>query len=119
MAYEVCYRFNGEYDVEVNAANKAEAKEIAKDKYYEADFGEAEDIEIIDIYVSEIDTDKYNVCIEFTARYTTFVEADNLEEADEIAEERYTDADFGEARDIDGELCYIEDEDGERVVDNT
>jgi len=53
---------------------------------------------------------KYRVTFKIDARYSTEVEADNLEEARKKANEKYFDADFGEANDIDGEDIIIEDE---------
>jgi len=53
---------------------------------------------------------KNAVTFKIDARYSTEVEADNLEEARKKANEKYFDADFGEANDIDGEDIIIEDE---------
>ena len=58
---------------------------------------------------------KYYVEYSFRARYTAEVEADNLEEAMEKAEMEYYDADFGAAEDIDGDVIFVENEDGERI----
>lgn len=53
---------------------------------------------------------KYYVTYKIDARYVAAVEADSLEEAMKKAEYKYYDADFGEARDIDGEAIMVEDE---------
>lgn len=55
---------------------------------------------------------KYYVRFKIDARYTVEIEADNLEEAREKANDEYIDADFGEAEDINGEAISVEDEDG-------
>lgn len=53
---------------------------------------------------------KYYITYRLDARYVTEVEAERLEEALEKADEEYLDANFGEARDIDGEPVLVEDE---------
>ena len=53
---------------------------------------------------------RYYVTYRIDARYITEVEADSLQEALEKADEEYLDANFGEARDIDGEPVLVEDE---------
>ena len=58
---------------------------------------------------------KYYVTYKVEARYVAEVEADNLEEAMEKAESEYIDADFGVAKDIEGEKIIIEDENGNYV----
>ena len=55
---------------------------------------------------------KYFVRMKIDARYTTEVEADSIEEAKKKAEENFSNADFGEASDIDGDVVVIEDPDG-------
>ena len=57
----------------------------------------------------------YFVKMKIDARYTTEVEADSLEEARKKAEENFSNADFGEASDIDGNVVVIEDSDGNYV----
>ena len=57
----------------------------------------------------------YYVTYRIDARFVAEVEADTLDEAMEQAEWRYCDADFGEARDIDGCQIVIEDESGNFV----
>jgi hypothetical protein len=57
------------------------------------------------------------VTYKIDARFVTEVEADNLEEAMKKAEYKYYDADFGEARDIDGEAIIAEDENGSFVFE--
>ena len=58
---------------------------------------------------------KYYVTYRIDARFIAEVEADSIEEAKELAREEYEDADFGVARDIDGEPVIIEDENGNYV----
>ena len=53
---------------------------------------------------------KYYVTYKIDARYITEVEAENLEEAKKKAENNFMDADFGVAKDIDGEAIIVEDE---------
>ena len=60
---------------------------------------------------------KYYVTYRIDARYIVEVEADNLEDALREAEASYIDADFGEARDIDGEAIIVEDENGNFVFE--
>lgn len=55
---------------------------------------------------------KYWVRFKIEARYETEVEAESLEEAKTLATGNYVDADFGEARDIDGEIISVEDVSG-------
>ena len=55
---------------------------------------------------------KYYVTYKIDARYVTEVEADNLEEAMKKAEDKYMDADFGVAEDINGKQIIVEDENG-------
>jgi len=52
---------------------------------------------------------KYYVEYRLDARYTTCVEADSIEEALKEAEDNYCDANFGEAKDIEGEPIIVED----------
>ena len=49
------------------------------------------------------------------ARYIAEVEADNLEEARNKANENFFNANFGIAEDIDGEDIIVEDENGNYV----
>lgn len=58
---------------------------------------------------------KYYVTYKIDARYIAEVEAENLEEAKKKAEDKFLDADFGEAEDIDGEAIIIEDENGDYI----
>lgn len=55
---------------------------------------------------------KYYITYKIDARYIAKVEANNLEEAKEKAEDKYMSADFGSATDIDGEQIIVEDENG-------
>lgn len=58
---------------------------------------------------------KYFVTFKVDARYVADVEANSAEEAKKLAEEAYIDADFGEAKDIDGKPIIVEDENGNYV----
>lgn len=58
---------------------------------------------------------KYYVTYRIDARFVAEVEADSLEEARNKAEEKFSDADFGVAQDIDGEDIIVEDENGNYV----
>lgn len=55
---------------------------------------------------------KYYVTYKVEARYIAEVEADSLFEAMRDADAAYIDANFGEAKDIDGEAIIVEDENG-------
>lgn len=61
---------------------------------------------------------KYYITYKIEARYTAAVEAASLDEAKEIADEQFWEADFGEAEDIDGEVVYVEDEKGNRLEED-
>lgn len=58
---------------------------------------------------------KYYVTYRIDARYIAEVEAYSLEEAKRKADEKWCDADFGAAQDIDGEPIIVEDQDGNFV----
>lgn len=58
---------------------------------------------------------KYYITYKLDARYVAEVNASSLEEAMEKAEMEYVDADFGEAKDINGEKIIVEDENGSYV----
>ena len=58
---------------------------------------------------------KYYVTYRIDARYIAEVEADSLEEAKIKADEKWCDADFGAAQDIDGEPIIVENQDGNFV----
>ena len=58
---------------------------------------------------------KHYVSFTVEARYIAEVEADNLEEARNKASEKFSDADFGVAKDIDGEDVIVEDENGNYI----
>lgn len=55
---------------------------------------------------------KYYVTYKIESRYITEIEANSVEEALQKANDKYLDADFGEATDIDGEAIIVEDEIG-------
>lgn len=58
---------------------------------------------------------KYYVTYKIDARYIAEVEAENIEDAKKKAEDKFMDADFGKAEDIDGEQIIIEDNNGDYV----
>ena len=58
---------------------------------------------------------KYWVTHSVTARYVSEVDADNIEEAIKKADIEFSEADFGEAKDIDGNAIVVEDENGNYV----
>lgn len=60
---------------------------------------------------------RYRIGFRLSARYIAEVEANSLKEAKEIANEQYENADFGEAEDIDGEIKFVEDKNGNRIED--
>jgi hypothetical protein len=72
-------------------------------------------LEITDGNKKEGNYMRYYVTYKVEARYIAEVEADSLEEAMKKAESKYYDADFGLARDIDGEAIMVEDENGNYV----
>ena len=57
----------------------------------------------------------YYVTFKIDARFIAAVEANSVEEARRSAMNRFQDADFGEAEDIDGEDIIVEDETGNFV----
>lgn len=60
---------------------------------------------------------KYYVTHKISARYIVGVDATDIEEARKKAEEEFSEADFGEASDIDGDIIIIEDENGNYVYE--
>lgn len=59
---------------------------------------------------------KYYITYAVEARYCTEVEADNMEEAMAKAEENWFNADFGEAKDVDGEQIVVEVENRDCIL---
>lgn len=57
----------------------------------------------------------YYVTFKIDARYVAEVEANDIDEARDKALDKYIDADFGEAHDIDAEPIIVEDENGNYV----
>lgn len=57
----------------------------------------------------------YYVVFRVNSKYTAAVRARTLEEAKKQGEKEFSEADFGEAEDVDGDISYVEDEDGERL----
>ena len=58
---------------------------------------------------------KYSVTYSMTARFSVEVEANSLEEAKTKADTAFSEADFGPAKDIDGEINVVEDESGNNI----
>ncbi|MBO5435294.1 hypothetical protein J6A31_05715 [bacterium] len=58
---------------------------------------------------------KYYVKYRIEARYEAEVEANNIEDAIKKSNEMLSNADFGEASDIDGDAVAIETDDGNRI----
>ena len=58
---------------------------------------------------------KYYVSFNIDARYIVGIDAGSVNEALELAYEKFSDADFGEAEDIDGDAIIVEDEKGNYV----
>lgn len=78
--------------------------QVVSDKVAEADFGQCEDIETLDI---NIDGNDFSASLE--ARYHVAVEANTLAEAKERATTAFSEEDFGEAEDIDMEFVNFTD----------
>ena len=57
----------------------------------------------------------YYVTFKIDARYVAEAEANSAEEARNMAIDKYIDADFGEAHDIDADPIIVEDENGNYV----
>lgn len=60
---------------------------------------------------------EYFVTFKVEARYQTCVKSESLEAAIEEASRKYSEADFGEAYDIDGEEVLVEDTHGNVLLD--
>ena len=58
---------------------------------------------------------KHYVTYEITAKYVAEVEADNTDDAIALANKKFSEADFGEASDIDGEAIIVENENNDTV----
>ena len=58
---------------------------------------------------------KHYVTFKVEGRYIAEVDANSIDEAREKAANAFSDADFGELSDIDGEDIIIEDEDGDYI----
>lgn len=54
----------------------------------------------------------YYVKFKIDAQYIAEVEANSIDEAIRLSKEKFCDADFGMAEDIDGNPIIVEDEDG-------
>lgn len=118
MEYTFGYRFSARYRATVAAPDIEQARKIAEEKYNEADFGQAEDIDGSETRTVDNHDGTFEVTFRFSARYIVTIAADNLQAAMEQADDAYTEADFGQAEDIDGNLRYAEDAHGHRLIDN-
>lgn len=58
---------------------------------------------------------KHYVTYEITAKYVVEVEANNADDAITLANKKFSEADFGEASDIDGEAIIVENENNDTV----
>lgn len=58
---------------------------------------------------------KHYVTYEITAKYVAEVEANNADDAIALANKKFSEADFGEASDIDGEAIIVENENNDTV----
>lgn len=58
---------------------------------------------------------QYTVTFEVISHYTATVDAENIEEAKELAEHEFTEADFGVSENIEGEINKVYDENDEEV----
>lgn len=57
----------------------------------------------------------YYVTFKVDVCYTAEVQADTLDEAKRLASKAFSEADFGEATDIDGEMVTIENGEGKQL----
>lgn len=58
---------------------------------------------------------KYYISFAVEGRYIAGIEANSYYNAKKKAEQEFSNADFGELRDVDGEAIIVEDEDGNYV----
>lgn len=103
-SYTVTFRVSGYYECE--AAGQTFAEEV----FVNADFGDLYDVdgELIDV-----DDNTYDFAV--IGKFDTTVwAAENEEEAKKLAEMDFSDADFVELFDIDGEVLSIEKDELER-----
>lgn len=61
MKYYVNYKVEGRWFAEVEAASLEEAKRLAEDKFYDADFGELHDIGDCDTRQISVEDDDGNI----------------------------------------------------------
>ena len=57
----------------------------------------------------------YYVTFAVDARFVAEIEANDIEEAIDLATDRFCDADFGDAEDIEGDAIIVENESGNFV----
>ena len=105
MKYVVTFSLRGCYKTSVwkGEGSPEDIEDRAEDTFLSADFGEADEIEIIGTSIDE-DGDFVSVTQKFSAKYVACVDAKDPEAAEDSADELYMEADFGEAEDIDGEI---------------
>ena len=102
--YRVNMRICGYYKTQIATDVIRSAKEAEEAAFSEGDFGDLSDID--GELISMVKTDKgYNICMRITGRYLTEVEADSEKEAEEAA---FSEGDFGDLHDIDGELVSVD-----------
>ena len=58
---------------------------------------------------------KYRIHYKVTSRYIAETEASSIDEAKAVAEYMFSEADFGESEEIEGEITHIEDENGNYI----
>lgn len=55
---------------------------------------------------------KFTIVSHIKARWSVEIEADSIEEAKALLEDKFVDTDFGESEEIEAEIHHIEDENG-------
>lgn len=104
MTYDVCYKVNGYFAVDVKNTDTDKAFQEAESAYYDADFGELDDIQSEE---HKNDGDG-TVIFKISGRYYTNVTADTRKKAEHLAELNWCDADFGVLRDVNGQMHSLE-----------
>lgn len=61
---------------------------------------------------------KYYITHAFTAKFTTEIDAENLKEATKKSNDIFATEHFGQAYDVDGDITYIEDANGNKIYEN-
>ena len=109
--YEVELRLTGFVRIEVEAENKDEATELATEEFFGSDYPGANDHEVKVESIEACDTDGQANLFGVELRLTSFVciriEAENADEATELAIEELYNSDHPNAQDHDVELESI------------